>query len=414
VSAVTGPVLGTVQAAAHPILETVQSVASPLLSTVQAVTQPAVSTVQAVTHPLVAAAEVVAAPVLSTAQEVAQPVVSAVPAVTQPVLDTVGAVASAVPGVVQAVTHPVLTAAQAVAGPVPDQVPVVADVGKAIGIGVNTDPGQAPDSGGTVTLPPIAAPGLPTPQGSEPVPDGRPVLVIDAGLGGSTPAVPGVHTAQATADPPALPFPALAITSMVAAPRPAPRLSRDLVLVADPANGADPLPAERLATAADQAPRDTVLAQALPADPFLDLALWGAADDDTAADGMAAELPAEPAAPVRLTASPTVLAEALLPDGGAEVLDPAQADLRDACVPFDARALEADLRRLLDQLQGLAWDLSSLLARLQGTPWFVAAALLAATCEVGRRRLRQRARAGLALAGGGGTLTWFPTRQTPP
>jgi hypothetical protein len=424
VSAVTGPLLGTVQAVTHPVLDTVQTVASPVLNTVQAITQPIPGTVQTVSHSLLDTAEAVSAPVLNTIPAVAQPVVNTVPTVTQALVDTVETVTTGVPSGIRAVTYPVLTAVPAVTGPVLDQVSTVADrsTGISIGrvgitVGVNADPGQAPVAGNPFTPPLVASPESARSSGSEPGSEGRPAtvgLVPDGGTPSPTPAPPGVSTVWVSAEPAALPFPALESTPIAVAPLPAPRLSRDLFLVPGPVGGSEDSLAERLPSVADQAPRGTLLAQALPADPFVDFAEWGAATDAAAADGVAVELPAAPAASGRLTASPDVLAAALRADSGAEALGPAQADLRATCVPFDAAALEADFRRLLDQLQALAWDFSSLLARLQGTPWFVAAALLAATCEVGRRRLRQRSRAGLALAAGGGTLTWFPTGSTRP
>jgi hypothetical protein len=145
---------------------------------------------------------------------------------------------------------------------------------------------------------------------------------------------------------------------------------------------------------------------------FADFSLWGSADDALWADGVAPELAGRAAAagPATGAAVPT---PAVPESGGAVALPESQeAGLLTACVPYDAGALDAAFRRLLDQLGSLGWDFTSLLLRLQGTPWVVAFAAMAVTCEACRRRVG-RARNRLAPARGApGTLTWFPSHST--
>jgi hypothetical protein len=197
------------------------------------------------------------------------------------------------------------------------------------------------------------------------------------------------------------------VASPTTAATPAPRLTPDLSLVPDPA--ATTVPDVR-ATVADQAHRVSVIENVSQDTQALDLALWGAAGDEAAGLGTPPEFAAPHASSALAAVSSGDVAPYVLPESTADAASAEQAGLLTRCTPFDAQALEAAFQRLLDQLETLAWDFSSLLARLHGTPWLAAAAVLAVTCEVARRRLQQQARAGAALAGGaGGTLTWFPS-----
>jgi hypothetical protein len=132
---------------------------------------------------------------------------------------------------------------------------------------------------------------------------------------------------------------------------------------------------------------------------FRDPLLWGAAGGTPAAG------PGVAATGLRVLATPGVVtadATPALAEAPAEAGLPAPqgAGLLAGSAPLDLQALDAVLKRFLDQLQVLSWQLSDLLARLPLAPWLAAVGVLAVACEVYRRRLQQARRA-LALAWAG-------------
>jgi hypothetical protein len=187
-------------------------------------------------------------------------------------------------------------------------------------------------------------------------------------------------------------------------------LSPDFFILPDPAETHD-LPDESASASAGERAADGLTGTAEADAVFADFALWGTADGNLWADGVAPEPAGRVAAAGSVTGA-AVPAPAVSPDGAAALPESQEAGLLTAFVPYDVGALDAAFRRLLDQLGSLGWDFTSLLVRLQGTPWVVAFAAMAVTCEACRRRVA-RARDRLAPAGGGaGTLTWFPSHST--
>jgi hypothetical protein len=396
--ALTLPAVSSVGSALQPVVQTATAVTQPLLSTVSGVTQPLVQTVEAVTQPVLQTVAAVAQPVVNTVEAVTQPLAQTVAAVTEPVLQTVGAVtqplvttvASVAPPVgevVQALTQPILGPA-AVAAPAPSS--------------GQTGPVLTPLVEGTTQnfiLPTSGTTGA----------TGRPGVESSGPAG--VPALLPANTAPVVADGTALAGRAGTTVPAVPVTAAAPRLSRDLFLLPQATAGST-VASEPASTPADQQPH----AVQQTGDSFdsltLDLALWGAANEDQMPDSVAVELPGAPVTPGWVV-SADVLGEALLPDGGTDAAAAPQADLLAGCVPFDPRTLDLALQRLLDQLHGLAWDFSSVLSHLRGTPWFLALAVGAVACEMARRRLQERVAGKAALAGGGGTLTWFPSLTAP-
>jgi hypothetical protein len=378
-----GTVVQTATAVAQPLLSTAGAVAEPLVHTAVAAAQPVLQTVAAVAQPVVSTVDVVAEPLVQTVANVADPVFRTVQAVTQPLVTTVETVTQPVGEVVQALTQPTLNTVGEGVLPVPTAI-----VGAGQPVGAGTPPALPSSDTGAATVNPVIegarAVGIPGVLQTNTVQVAVELPVRGTGVGSSTPT--GAST-------PAVP-----------------RLSQNLFLVAGIAPGS--VVAEQGSTAADQeAHADTRGTD--PLGPFaLDLALWGATSDDLVADSVAVDLPSLPAGGARVLVSSDVLGEALLPDGGTNAPAP-QADLLATCAPFDSRALDVALQRLLDQLQGLAWEFSSVLAHLRGMPWFLALAVGAVACEVVRRRLHERLAGRAALAGGGGTLTWFPSLTGP-
>jgi hypothetical protein len=373
------PIGGLVGAVEKPVLGSVQTVTSQVGSSLGLVPDVVTSLTNATARP---------APVVAASQGAsASAAVEVPPAAPGPALDVgpAGAPSTVV------VTSPAVGPKQ---GP---------DAGPVAGPGPALDVGPAAAPGNVVVTPPVVGPK----QG----PDAGPVAGPGPALPANVPATPAAAFASVAAPPVELAGGTLGTRTA-----PAGRLSPDLFFIPAPAGSSVAVPGEGAAVA-DQPARASQTANAPPGSLPSDLTLWGAAGADASGWGTVTPGPglaAVPGAPGMAIASAADPAPGVPPAVAANEPGPGpDAALFTVCAPFDAHALDVAFRRLLDQLEGLAWDFSSLLARLGRTPWFVSAALLAVTCEMARRQLRHRARGAVALAGDGGTLTWFPSPTGP-